>query len=102
MTWSRKLKNPITLADGRRIRSLADARGIILALPEGHLADAHWQHAAELLLTAARSAKAPLASFEDQLAVALKAEGLIGTKKQDAAETSGQSARRPARLIVRS
>ena len=67
------------------------------------LANAPWRRLAERLLTAAKSARAPLTAFEGQLALALKAEGLIGTNKQAAADASRHApARRAIRLIIRS
>lgn len=69
MPWNRKLKPPLTLTDGRRLETLADARLLFLGLPELHRSTAHWRHAGELMLGAANGRKSALAKVDDQLFV---------------------------------
>jgi hypothetical protein len=76
MSWSTKIWKPIKLKDGRSIETLADARAIMLALPELHQRNPHWQYAAELLLSASNS-KSAVDDATAQLLRALKAEGLV-------------------------
>ena len=76
MPWSRKLSAPIALNDGRTIATLSDAARLVLALPELHGRNPHWQYAGELLIRAAGDKKA-VESAEVQLRIALIAEGLI-------------------------
>ncbi|MGO8912340.1 MAG: hypothetical protein ACLQDM_23850 [Bradyrhizobium sp.] len=76
MTWSRKLSKPIPLKDGRILTTLADARAIVLALPERHQRNEHWLYAGELLFEAA-TRQGPMKITVAQLERALKAEGLI-------------------------
>jgi hypothetical protein len=71
------LPKSIVSKDGRELKTLADARALILALPESHRADSHWDHAAELLTAAAQGKPAFVNQFSIQLKRALKAEGLI-------------------------
>jgi hypothetical protein len=77
MPWTRKLKAPIRLNDDRRLATLADARGLVLSLPDRRQHDEHWQYAARLLLGASRGRKVSLDDLSAQLTRALKAEGLI-------------------------
>src|ERR1700689_5554560 len=51
--WSKKFWKPIVLRDGRELATLADARDLMLALPERHQSRPLWQYAAELLIDAA-------------------------------------------------
>jgi hypothetical protein len=77
MLWSRRLPKNLVLRDGRQIRTLSDARDVILTLPERRYDKPHWEYAAELLTTAARGGGAKVAAFNSQLELALEAEGLI-------------------------
>lgn len=75
--WNLTFK-PITLKDGRTIKSLHDARSLMLALPALHQRNPHWQHAGELLLSAAvRKRSDATLEARTQLARALTAEGLL-------------------------
>jgi hypothetical protein len=67
---------PIALNDGRTIATLADTRALLLALPELHQRNPHWEYAGGLLFEAATS-RGALKDTADQLHRALKAEGLI-------------------------
>jgi hypothetical protein len=74
--WSAPLSKPIKLKDGRMLVTLADARALILTLPELHQSNGHWQYAAELLLIASAS-KSRSDDALAQMLRALKAEGLL-------------------------
>jgi hypothetical protein len=75
--WSQTFK-PIRLKDGRTVKSLDDARTLILALPELHQRNPHWQYAGELVLSAAaRKQRHATLNARDQLTRALHAEGLL-------------------------
>jgi len=77
MAWTRKLKAPIALDDGRRLVTLADARALMIGLPELHLQNGPWQAAAALLLRAAKGKAASMEELQRQLEIAVKAEGLV-------------------------
>jgi hypothetical protein len=79
MPWTRSLIPPLKLNDGRRLATLSDARMLMLTLPTIHQMNGHWQHAADLMMTAARSdaSDEDLADARRQLEIALKAERLI-------------------------
>ena len=53
MPWSRRFDDPITLADGRTLRTLRDAASYIMALPGKTRQSDEWQAAIEALLMAA-------------------------------------------------
>jgi hypothetical protein len=68
MTWHRKLPKTLYLNDGRTVATLAQARDVMLALPQLHQTNTHWQDAAALLLQAAyRGRLAPISDAEAQL-----------------------------------
>ena len=50
--WSRAFDDPITLPDGRMLRTLADAGHYAAALPEDVQQRTEWQTAAEMLIMA--------------------------------------------------
>jgi hypothetical protein len=78
MTWHRKLPKTLYLNDGRTVATLAQARDVMLALPQLHQTNTHWQDAAALLLQAAyRGRLAPISDAEAQLSQALTVEGMI-------------------------
>jgi uncharacterized protein HemY len=75
--WKQTFK-PIVLKDGRTIRSLEEARSLMLTLPQLHQQNAHWQYASELLISAAdRNEKYSTMDARAQLSRALTAEGLL-------------------------
>ena len=74
--WSRRLPKSIVLRDGREIKTLADARAFIFALPERRQASRRWEYASRLL-AAAKDDVYFVKQFAAQLKRALKAEGLI-------------------------
>jgi hypothetical protein len=76
MTWARKFANPIALKDGRTIETLAEARGLLLSLPEADQRKEHWLYAGGLMQEAA-TLDGPMKITAAQLTRALKAEGLI-------------------------
>ena len=53
--WSAPRSKPLTLRDGRTLRTLADPRDFVLALPAGDQERAAWQRAAALLIDAAEN-----------------------------------------------
>jgi hypothetical protein len=76
VSWSRELPHAIALNDGRTIATLDDACSLMLTLPERMQRNKHWRYAGELLLVAAKNKQA-VGAARVQLAVALRAEGLI-------------------------
>jgi hypothetical protein len=76
VAWTDSFWKPIKLNDGRVLNTLGDARELIATLLALKRAEAHWQHADEMLV---RAEAAPSASDDALTAVvrALKAEGLI-------------------------
>jgi hypothetical protein len=77
--WTREFPTSIGLSDGRALTTLADARNLILELPERRQANDRWQYASELLMKVARGSATglDLAGVAAQLKIALDAEGLI-------------------------
>jgi hypothetical protein len=55
MPWNSRLGNPIMLADGRVLRTLADARDMVVSLPERDQRRDNWQTLAPVLLSAAQA-----------------------------------------------
>lgn len=55
MSWSSRMSKPLVLEDGRILRTLADARAMVLALPEREQTTRRWQMLAGLLLNAAKA-----------------------------------------------
>jgi hypothetical protein len=53
MAYSARFPKPLHPTDHRPLRTLADARAYILALPEGVAAQSAWQAAARLVMEAA-------------------------------------------------
>jgi hypothetical protein len=53
LSWSRHFDDPITLPDGRVLRTLGDAGHYVAALPKATQNLPAWQLAAEMLLNAA-------------------------------------------------
>jgi hypothetical protein len=77
MPWTRKLRVPIALKDGRRLTTLSDARNLIMTLPEPHDRNPDWQLAGDLLLAASAGDEAAFDQVGIQLRIALRKEGLI-------------------------
>jgi len=76
MAWTRKLPAKITLKDGRVLTTLAEARQMVLAVPEPQQSHPHWQYAVELLLKAAEH-EGDVEKVWAQLRRALLVEGMI-------------------------
>jgi hypothetical protein len=55
MSWSSKLSQVPHTIDGKTIKTLSDARAYAVALPANYSSRQHWQHAAKLMLEAAKS-----------------------------------------------
>jgi hypothetical protein len=55
MPWNSRLRHPIPLADGRTLRTLADARDMVLSLPARDQRRDKWQTLAAVLLSAAQA-----------------------------------------------
>jgi hypothetical protein len=77
MPWTRKLTLPIQLKDDRVPETVADVWELMLSLPERPLQNGHWVYAGELLLDAVTRKGVTLHDVQQQLSIALKAEGLI-------------------------
>ena len=50
---------------------------VLLSLPERHVRNGHWVYAGQLLMAAATDKGVSLHDVQQQLSIALKAEGLI-------------------------
>ena len=57
MPRTSKFKTKLALKDGRTISTLADARAVILSLPEHSQRRPYWEYAAQLLMGAAQAGK---------------------------------------------
>jgi hypothetical protein len=55
MPWSATFDDPISLRDGRKLRTLQQAADHIMQLPEDAQHASHWQTAVETLINAAES-----------------------------------------------
>jgi hypothetical protein len=73
--WSRSLSRVIATRDGKRLRTLADASGYVLALPHEVQARSYWHKAAMLVLDAATGGDVVAAS--DHLVLALILDGQL-------------------------
>jgi hypothetical protein len=78
MAWTRKLPISLYLNDGRTLTTLAQARDLLLDLPQLDQATPHWQSAGELLLQAAyRGRQTPIIDVSKQFSRALHMDGLL-------------------------
>jgi hypothetical protein len=59
------------------LATLSDIRDMILGLPEGRQREPYWEHAADLLLYAAKNEKEAIDDLRPQLNRALYRDGLI-------------------------
>jgi len=75
MSWSRRLAHEVITLDGRRLRTLADARSYVLAIKDGRERREYWQHAARLLIEAAKGGGAE--AVTEQLLIALLHDGTL-------------------------
>jgi len=69
---SKKLTRPLPTKDGGTLRTVAEARAYMVALPKDRELSARWQRAAELLL-----AEADVADFSKQVELALFMEAKL-------------------------
>jgi hypothetical protein len=77
MSWEKKFMEPIRLKSGRELRTLSDARALILGM-EKWLRGSRWEYAIELLLKAAETGtKADIQDAWAQIGRALLGEGLL-------------------------
>jgi hypothetical protein len=83
MPYTRKLSAQITLHDGRVITTLRDVADFALTLTDRQKADLAWQYVIELMMKAARTGATTLdlQAVERQLHTVLKADGLIGIRR---------------------
>jgi hypothetical protein len=75
MAWSRRLAHEVVTLDGKRLRTLADARSYMLAIKDGREHREYWQHAARLLIEAAKGGGEK--AVTDQLLIALLHDGTL-------------------------
>lgn len=68
--WDKKFRKPVEPRDGKPIKTLADARAYMLALPAGLETRPEWQRAIEAALAAAKG-KARTDAARDALTNAL-------------------------------
>jgi hypothetical protein len=95
MAWTRNLTPPIVLKDGRVLETLSDVREVMLSLPERHLQNGHWVYAGQLLMAAATDKGVSMHEVQQQLSIALKAEGLTQNGPAAGAWGRSQCASRP-------
>jgi hypothetical protein len=77
MAWSRRLIPPLVLKDGRELKTLSDAREMILGLLEKQKRAPYWQQAAELLRYPAENDKEAIDDMRAQLMRALYTDGFV-------------------------
>jgi len=77
---SQKLTRPLPTKDGGTLRTAAEPRAYMLALPKDRELNARWQRAAELLL-----AEADVAAFSKQVELALFMDANLDVAKIAAA-----------------
>ena len=75
---SARLSKPLTLRDGRTLRTLRDARDFVLRLPERDLERNAWQSAAGLLIAAANGGNIEAATKQVAAVLFLKAMVRLG------------------------
>jgi hypothetical protein len=77
LSWSKKFSQPIRLKDGRELRTLSEARALIVRM-EGRIEGMPvYEYAIELLLKAAETGKrADIQEAENQLGRAVFVDGL--------------------------
>jgi hypothetical protein len=91
MPWSRKLKPPIALNDGRTLTTLKEAAELILSLPPFLQERSVWVYAAELLKDAAEGKRAATAEVGPQLYRTLTQSRNVGKVVQTRGYLSYQS-----------
>jgi len=87
MSWKKQLPKPISLNDGRELRTLSDIGELILRLPETVQETPKWTYATELLVQAAETGKYDhVAAACDQLMRAALTDGYVAPTIPPAAE----------------
>jgi hypothetical protein len=95
VSWLSRLRKPIALRDGRIIRTIADARDLIAALPDKDQRRPQWQSLAALLVSAAQSGNATLiALVTDRLRETLASHGNVSVVDELPKKPSATSVRR--------
>jgi hypothetical protein len=86
MSWRKLLAHPIAVAkpEPQTLRTLRDARGYMIELPNKHALREYWQHAAKLLLEAAKGGGNVEAATR-QLMFALLMDGALDMTQTTAA-----------------
>jgi hypothetical protein len=74
--WSARLSRSLTLRDGTRLKTLADARAFVLALPPGDQERNAWQRAAALLIEAAETGD-DVRTATEQVRLALSLQAML-------------------------
>ena len=82
MPWSALLSRPLTLRDGKKLATLADARAFVLALPAAYQDRNAWQSAAGLLMAAAEHGGSVEAAT-DQVAAAAFMQAMLRLEPRD-------------------
>jgi hypothetical protein len=78
MNWSRSIRTPITLRDGRKIGTLFDAHRLVRPMTDSQSGGDCWRYAGELIAKASdRGDKYSIMDARAQLVRALRMEGLI-------------------------
>jgi hypothetical protein len=93
--WNVRLERPVRLPDGRTIKTLSDAREVILQLSEEDQRRPQWQALAGLLLSAAN------AGSRDLLAIANARLEVMLTRLADTAKKPLARARRSGRRLIK-
>ena len=83
MPWGRRLKAPIALLDGRKIRTLADARAVMRTLPATVQQNEYRLFTTELLMSAAEGKWGTLEAATEQLRETLRAEQLLSNRESN-------------------
>lgn len=81
MKWSRKLTVPLETQDGKTLRTLKEAAAYATALPVEYQTRPQWQHAAKLLMEAAKGGSVEAATDQVEKALFLDMRLAFKTKK---------------------
>jgi hypothetical protein len=74
--WSTRLARPIDVIGGPTLRTLAEARAFMVAMPQGDQLRTAWQRAAELILAAANGGSVAAVTRQVELALFMQARWL--------------------------
>jgi hypothetical protein len=75
VSWKHTLSETLKDKHGSELRTIADARAYVLALPDHLSGRQHWQHAAKLMLVASRGGDT--VACTKQITLALLMDGLL-------------------------